>query len=250
MGNNIILVDDERKLLKGLESYLSASGYVVTTAENGLEAFEKIQSAHKETRSFDLLVLDIQMPVMNGLELISALGGAGIAIPFIVMSGFRDKELVVHLLREVCSDYVNKPFPLDDLVKRARAILAKSAFKSGENISAKFGVSQASHKVSVKDNWVEIAPQGDVTRDSAETIRRILIDMLERGLAKFRFDLAGVGNIDPVGIGLMMFFGKIMSELDNSSRLEITNPRQNIKVLLDKSGLWSFYSTDRQHAVN
>src|SRR5437879_6584057 len=116
-GARVLLVDDERDFLRALRINLSAHGYDVLTAENGEKALHLFTS-----RRPDVLVIDLAMPVMNGLELLHRLRQHS-AVPIIMLSvhaGQRDK---VTALDAGADDYITKPFDIEELLARIRAAL-------------------------------------------------------------------------------------------------------------------------------
>jgi DNA-binding response OmpR family regulator len=116
----ILVVDDEEEIRDLAAAVLSDAGLDVATAASGEEAIGRLSS-----EPFDLVLLDINMPRMDGwetLRLIRAderLGELGVVM-FSVKGEVRDK---VHSLQEGASDYVTKPFIIDDLVARVRRLL-------------------------------------------------------------------------------------------------------------------------------
>lgn len=91
----ILVVDDEVYLQTSISLWLKTDNYEVHTAGNGKVAFEKILSDSSRNLSFNLLVLDIQMPIMNGLELMDKLNHLHISIPILVVTGYGDSTLLL-----------------------------------------------------------------------------------------------------------------------------------------------------------
>jgi DNA-binding response OmpR family regulator len=77
-------------------------------------------------KTFDLILTDLQMPVMTGAELISALEEKAVAIPTFVITGVRDKRLMKRLVNSGCADYLEKPFDFGRLVERVESVLDRS----------------------------------------------------------------------------------------------------------------------------
>ena len=115
----ILIVDDERQIIRMLRTALQSSGYEVATAYNGLEALERIKAQPP-----DLIITDLAMPEMNGVELTHAVRRQG-ETPIIVLS-VRDSEgMKVRALDEGADDYVTKPFNMPELLARVRAQLRR-----------------------------------------------------------------------------------------------------------------------------
>jgi len=123
---HIIVAEDELSLSSSLQFILTAAGYTVSMVPNGREALIKIQNSLLERTTIDLLITDIAMPTMTGVELIRALRNQSVQIPVLVITGYGDKELLVELMRLGCQDFLDKPFSQDDLERRVHMILTKT----------------------------------------------------------------------------------------------------------------------------
>lgn len=133
MKENILVVDDEDIICDSMSVALKMAGYKVETAKNGQEAFDKIMNANnKKKAAIDLIVTDILMPNVNGLELIENIHDNKISIPVIVISGDSDKNTVVKLLRKGCADYLDKPFEPEDLVRSVKNVFGKQHIQTNE----------------------------------------------------------------------------------------------------------------------
>lgn len=119
MESTILLVDDEQKILRLLAAHFKAEKYRILTAENGLEALQVV----KEEKP-DLVVLDILMPKMDGLEALRRLREFS-DIPVIILSQRKRDSEIIEGLRAGADDYVTKPFNPDELLARVRAILRR-----------------------------------------------------------------------------------------------------------------------------
>ena len=117
----ILIVDDERQITRVLRTSLQSSGYEVTVANNGLEAFELFR-----TVSPDLIITDLAMPEMGGIELTRAVRRIS-ETPIIVLSVREQETMKVAALDEGADDYVTKPFSMPELLARIRANLRKVA---------------------------------------------------------------------------------------------------------------------------
>ncbi|HEX9204905.1 MAG TPA: response regulator [Candidatus Deferrimicrobiaceae bacterium] len=120
---HILIVDDEDGFRFGAVVALRRGGYRVSEAGNGGEALEKILSARDAGDPVALVITDIRMPVMSGIELIDALRERGVDAALCAITCFGDQALVSELAEKGCTDYLEKPFSPDDLVRRLREIL-------------------------------------------------------------------------------------------------------------------------------
>lgn len=112
----ILVVDDEPQILRALRINLRARGYDVQVAETGTAAL-KAAAAHPP----DLVVLDLGLPDLDGIDVIRGLRG-WTAVPIIVLSGRAGSEDKVAALDAGADDYVTKPFGVDELLARIRAV--------------------------------------------------------------------------------------------------------------------------------
>ncbi|MGE5741882.1 MAG: response regulator transcription factor, partial [Candidatus Aminicenantes bacterium RBG_16_66_30] len=118
----ILIIDDDRVLRQTLAASLESEGYGVSEAADGREGLTKALKA-----SFDLIVLDVVMPAMGGLEVCRKLREAGRQVPVIVLSGKKKKEIDKVLGLELGGDdYMTKPFGTDEFLARVHAILRRS----------------------------------------------------------------------------------------------------------------------------
>jgi len=116
----ILVADDEDGFLVPLRDNLQLEGYHVATASDGAQALE-VALAHPP----DLLLLDIMMPKLSGLDVCRALQQRGLTIPTIILSA-RDQEIDIVLGLELgADDYVTKPFGLRELLARIKAVLRR-----------------------------------------------------------------------------------------------------------------------------
>ena len=119
----ILIVDDEAHLAAGISENLEAEGYTTVLAHDGMSGLEKARSEH-----FDLILLDIMMPQLNGLELCETLRREGHQTPVLFLTVKGAPEERVRGLEAGGDDYLAKPFHLRELLLRVGAILRRSAW--------------------------------------------------------------------------------------------------------------------------
>jgi two-component system, OmpR family, response regulator MprA len=124
---NVLVVDDEPAVRDALERALRAEGYRVATAGDGHAALERIFEDHP-----DLVVLDVLMPVMDGLEASRALRAAGDRTPILILTARDAVADRVEGLDAGADDYLVKPFALDELLARIRALLRRTTPAAGD----------------------------------------------------------------------------------------------------------------------
>ncbi|HSK93594.1 MAG TPA: response regulator transcription factor [Candidatus Angelobacter sp.] len=120
MRRRLLVVEDDRTLRQALTFNLTREGYEVTTASDGEAALE----AARDER-LDLIILDVMLPGMSGVEVLRALRGGGIATPVIILSAKGDEIDRVVGLKVGADDYVAKPFSRPELLARIEAVLRR-----------------------------------------------------------------------------------------------------------------------------
>ena len=130
MKKRILIADDEAALLKTMAFTLKRKGYETVTFENGRNAYNAIIETFKRGELFDLIITDIQMPGLSGLELIKKTREEGINTPILGITGFGNKQMVIDLMQAGCSDYLDKPFSMNEYIDRISAILEQKLIKT------------------------------------------------------------------------------------------------------------------------
>jgi two-component system, OmpR family, KDP operon response regulator KdpE len=116
----VLVVDDEPQILRALRVNLAARSYDVVTASNGRQALDAAAHHHP-----DLVVLDLGLPDMDGVEVIRGLRG-WTTVPIIILSGRSQSAAKVQALDAGADDYVTKPFNVDELLARVRAVARRT----------------------------------------------------------------------------------------------------------------------------
>jgi response regulator RpfG family c-di-GMP phosphodiesterase len=107
----ILVVDDERVIREILSDFLGLEGYVVRTVEDGVQALEELQK-----RSYNLVLSDLKMPKMNGLDLIEKITELGIPVLTVIMTGFGTVETAIEAMKHGAYDYILKPFKVEEVI--------------------------------------------------------------------------------------------------------------------------------------
>ena len=122
VGMRILVVDDDRAVRESLRRSLSFNGYTVDIAADGLEALEKIVADRP-----DVAILDVMMPRLDGLEVCRRLRSAGDDLPILVLTARDTVSERVSGLDAGADDYLPKPFALEELLARLRALLRRAS---------------------------------------------------------------------------------------------------------------------------
>lgn len=124
MAFKILIAEDEEITLKHLLSTLQKEGYDVAGFNNGSKAFERI-----EEENFDLLVADIKMPGLTGIELLEKIKENNIETEVIIITGYGSIDSAVEAMKKGAHDYITKPFDLDELLLKVKKIFEGKSLK-------------------------------------------------------------------------------------------------------------------------
>ena len=119
-GSKILLVEDEETLAIGLEYNLSEEGYLVVRAKDGKQALECYES-----QEFDLIILDIMLPYLDGFEVSEKIREKSPQIPILILTARTGPVDRVHGLEIGADDYLTKPFHLQELLARVKGMLKR-----------------------------------------------------------------------------------------------------------------------------
>jgi DNA-binding NtrC family response regulator len=139
MPSKILVVDDEAKMRRVLQMFFEEDGSVVDLAENGEEALQKITSSRP-----DLVICDMRMPKMNGLELLRNAKAEYPELPVIIMTAYGEVKTAVEAMKFGAENYVTKPLDMEELrILALRAIEKRSLIK--ENIQLRAALDSRFH---------------------------------------------------------------------------------------------------------
>jgi len=125
----ILVVDDERAVRESLQRALELEGYEIELAADGREALARLANGEPQP---DAVILDVLMPVVDGLEVCRRLRRAGNRVPVLMLTARDEIENRVAGLDAGADDYVPKPFALEELVARIRALLRRTTGTSDD----------------------------------------------------------------------------------------------------------------------
>ncbi len=154
----ILIADDDPQILRALKVTLRARGYEIITAADGAEALELAAAQHP-----DLVMLDLGMPKLDGVEVIEGLRG-WTQVPILVVSGRSDASDKVDALDAGADDYVTKPFAIDEILARIRALTRRVVAPSDEpivtfgEVSVDFSAKQVRRRQGKKSEDVRLTP--------------------------------------------------------------------------------------------
>lgn len=130
----ILVCDDEIKIRETFRDYLSAKGFDVTLAKNGKEAV-----TITDKNDFDLIILDVMMPVMNGLEACRIIR-RNTDTPILFLSALGEEQDILDGFRNGCDDYITKPFPMSVLTEKCNVMIKRFKGNSLKNSISLYGI--------------------------------------------------------------------------------------------------------------
>ena len=217
-NKNILLAEDDENLGKLLISYLQAKGFSVVLAKNGKIAYELFNNTKQK---FDLLVLDVMMPEMDGLTLGSEIRLLDKSIPFLFLSAKSMKEDKLKGFGVGADDYITKPFSMEELLARINAILKRTA-SNEKNIQEKIHVGKIQYEPELSVLHLNEGPKKLTTKENM--LLKLLVqnqnDLLDRQAA-----LRAVWGDDNYfnGRSMDVYIAKLRKLLKEDDNIEIMN---------------------------
>ena len=120
---SILIIEDEKEIRDGLSEILEDAGFVVDSAENGQQGLEKIGK-----KDFDAVVTDLIMPVVGGMEVLRETKRIKPHTRVILITAFATVDNAVEAMKAGASDYITKPFRIDEVRTKIRKVLAEAEF--------------------------------------------------------------------------------------------------------------------------
>ncbi len=149
----ILLVEDDAVLGDGIKTGLSLSGYTVDWLTDGLSVETALRS-----ETFDLLILDLNLPGKSGLDVLKCIRAEHVSIPVLILTARDTSEDIVVGLDTGADDYVVKPFDLDELTARVRALLRRKGNPINTEIHCRgLIVNPATHTVVYKNKSIDLS---------------------------------------------------------------------------------------------
>jgi DNA-binding response OmpR family regulator len=193
----VLVVDDDARLVRTLRRGLEAEGFAVDTAADGIGG-EWLATEN----AYDVLVLDVMMPGVDGVELCARLRRAGIWTPVLVLTARSDNEDVVRALDTGADDFLAKPFAYGVLLARVRALVRRAAPERPTVLTAgDLTLDPAGHTVSRGTTPIELTPKQFAVLE--HLMRRAGQVVPKRELLEhvWDFDFEGDPNIVEVYVG-------------------------------------------------
>ncbi len=204
---HILVVDDDISNAKLLRFVLEDEGYKVTTTTSPTQALEYI-----EQNQYDLIVLDIVMPEMNGLELCRRIRTDS-NTPILFLSGLNETTDKITGLKIGADDYLTKPYDANEVLARTWALLRRSAKVANSDVSLKNG----DLELNLTDNQVTLARTGTTIRltPSETRLLRFLVSNAGRSLSRDTLVIKVWGyDYDPQSNQLDVYISRLRNKIE------------------------------------
>ena len=152
VGKNILLVEDDEKISKLVKELLEEDSYHVTQSFDGDDGYSKIIE-----KKYDLILLDIMLPKLNGYKVCRQVRSAGITTPILMLTAKSGEYDLEEGLDTGANDYLKKPFSSVELKARIRALLRNNNFEKNEVTSNDLTINLDARKVTIDDKNLEVS---------------------------------------------------------------------------------------------
>ena len=169
--SRVLIVEDEEHLAAGLKLNLEAEGYAVDIEENGAVALERLVDADPGADRFDVVLLDVMLPGLDGFEVVRRLRAAQQFVPVMLLTARSSTDDVLHGFEAGADDYLPKPFDLSILLARVDGLLRRRLWLRGDGET---GPEQELDEFSVAGKCIDFRRQvlrgGDGAADQPLTV--------------------------------------------------------------------------------
>lgn len=218
---NILLVEDDANLSMVLQDYLEMLSYDITLCRNGKEGLSAFRSSN-----FDLCILDIMMPVMDGFMLAEEIRKINETVPIVFLTAKSLKEDRIRGFRIGCDDYISKPFSTEELSLRIQAILKRCMSNYiGENQKEAEQVYQlGQYQYDPKNMILRLGIEEKILTRKENALLKLLVENKNQLLTR-EVALKSVWGDDDYFIGRSMdvFIAKLRKYLKEDPAISITN---------------------------
>lgn len=218
----ILVVDDEEDVRGLLADHFAGTGYTVLEAADGDDALQCVRR-HRP----DLVLLDIRLPGMDGIEAFRRIRREDPGVGVIMITGYEDTDLLQSTLQAGAIGYFLKPFDLAALDQAVRSTVERFA-SSSERRWLAITVGQTGGAALV-------VPEGNLDSVDAERMKRVLGLLIDDGHSRVVVDLSGVVYIDSAGLGALIAAMKQARAAGGD--LKLCGLQSEIRSILDMTGL-------------
>ena len=215
---NLLLVEDDKNLGFVIKDFLSESGYCVQLAEDGLKAFSMFSSS-----SFDLCLIDIMLPLLDGFSLAEEIRKKNLNVPIIFLTARAMKEDNIRGFKIGGDDYITKPFSTEELVLRIEAILRRTNIVANtivgkeEYLIGKYIFDYANQKIIID------SVEKSLTRKEADVLRLLCINKNQVVRRDFALKLIWGEDDYFMGRSMDVYITKLRKILKDDTLVNILN---------------------------
>ena len=228
-NTKVLLVEDDPNLGSLLKEYLDAQGYATVLATDGKKGYD-VFSKDK----FNICILDVMMPVKDGFTLAKEIRAIDINIPIVFLTAKSMKEDAIEGFSVGADDYITKPFSMEELLLRIKAILRRTETRSKDNGQDEFKIGKYSFDYKHQTLEFNGVPQKLTTKE-ADLLKLLCLhanDVLDRNFA-----LKSIWNDDNYfnGRSMDVYIAKLRKYLKEDSAVELINVHgKGFKLLTGK----------------
>lgn len=228
-NTKVLLVEDDPNLGSLLKEYLDAKGYATVLATDGKKGYD-VFSKDK----FNICILDVMMPVKDGFTLAKEIRAIDINIPIVFLTAKSMKEDAIEGFSVGADDYITKPFSMEELLLRIKAILRRTETRSKDNGQDEFKIGKYSFDYKHQTLEFNGVPQKLTTKE-ADLLKLLCLhanDVLDRNFA-----LKSIWNDDNYfnGRSMDVYIAKLRKYLKEDSAVELINVHgKGFKLLTGK----------------
>jgi response regulator RpfG family c-di-GMP phosphodiesterase len=174
-SHRVLVADDEKVIREILSDFLTMEGFVVRTVEDGFEALEEL-----EQRTYNLVITDLKMPRMGGIELLEEINKRRLSVLTVIMTGFGTVETAIEAMKKGAYDYILKPFKVEEVIHIVQRGLEKQQLQL-ENIQLRealsiYTISEVLTKTLSLDHVLEIIVSTTMKESRADVASLVLMD--------------------------------------------------------------------------
>jgi response regulator RpfG family c-di-GMP phosphodiesterase len=174
-SHRVLVADDEKVIREILSDFLTMEGYVVRTVGDGQSALQEL-----EQRSYNLVITDLKMPRMGGIELLEEINRRGLGVLTVIMTGFGTVETAIDAMKKGAYDYILKPFKVEEVIHIVQRGLEKQRLQQ-ENLQLReaisiYTMSEALTKSLSLDHVLEIIVSTTLKESGADVAALLLVN--------------------------------------------------------------------------
>lgn len=161
MKRHILIADDDSAIRGMLRTFLESEGYTISEAQTGGEVVKLISNGH----TVDLLLMDLRMPELSGIDILQRIGDQSLAVPVVLMTAFGTSNIAIKAIQLGAHDYITKPFELEDV------LVAIQRFFEYQDLSAEVKVLRT--QVGARDPSERVVGRSSLMLEVYKTIGRV-----------------------------------------------------------------------------